>query len=371
MREAMRLSLVVATSAILVPLLAHAQVVQPATPVDRPAPDYPDAAGDSEGYVKLRFTVDKTGHVTDVQPFESSPQGLFDATAVEAMSHWSYRPRTVDGKPADQPGNTIVLRFKPGADRPPIWLNPSPAYYPREAYEAKAEGMVKVGYEIDERGMVGNVHLVSSSVPGVFDQAALDNVKNRVFRPMMVNGKPTADGGLVATLDYKLADAKIEPKPLHKVFPKYPQDAESHNVQGYCAVAYTIAPDGSVTDPTVTTSFPSGVFDKASLDALKKWQFEPAETLHGPAASQGHLAFSYRMSGVPDWDVHYLEKGQWVKLDYTLEADGHTGGITVIDQSEPSLPVSKAIDQLKKTRFNPVIENGAPVGKAHQVIIIN
>jgi TonB family protein len=367
----MRLGLVVAAFAVLVPLAAHAQTIQPASPVDRPPPDYPDAAGDAEGYVKLHFTVDKTGHLTDVQPFESSPQGLFDAASVEALSHWTYRPRMVDGKPAEQPGNAIVLRFKPGADRPPIWVNPSPAYYPREAYAAKAEGSVKVGYDIDERGMIGNIHLVSSSMPGVFDQAALDNVKNRVFRPMMVNGKPMADGGLVATLDYKLADAKIAPKPVHKVIPKYPQDAESHNVQGYCAVEYTIAPNGSVTHPRVTMSFPSGVFDKASLDALTRWKFEPAETLHGPAASEGHLAFNYRMSGMPDWDVHYLEKGQWVKLDYTLQADGHTRDITVIEQSDPSLPVSKAIEQVKKTRFNPVIENGTPVEKAHQVIMID
>ena len=60
-----------------------------------------------------------------------------------------------------------------------------------------------------------------------------------------------------------------------------------------------------------------------------------------------------------------------MKLDYTLQADGHTRDISVIGQSEPGLPVSKAIDQVKKTRFNPVIENGVPVEKTHQVITVN
>jgi TonB family protein len=366
----MRLGVVLAAIAILAPLPALAETV-PASPVDRPAPDYPASAGDAEGYVKLHFTVDKTGRLKDVQPFESSPQGLFDAAAVEALSHWSYRPRTVDGNPVEQSGNGIMLRFKPGADRPPFWINPSPVYYPREAYAAKAEGTVKVGYDIDERGMVANIHIVSSTPPGVFDDAAVSNVKNRVFRPMMVGGRPMAVGGLVATLDYKLADAKIAPKPLHIVPPNYPSDAEANGIQGYCVIEFTAMPDGSVADPKVVISYPSGVFDKVSLDAFKRWKFEPAETLQGPVASLTRYTMSFWLSRVRDLDVHYLEKGQWVKLDYTLQADGRTRDIAIMAQSDPSLPVAKAIEQLKKTRFNPIIENGAPVEKTHQVITIN
>jgi TonB family protein len=262
------------------------------------------------------------------------------------------------------------VRFKPSPTRPAVWLNPGPTYYPREAYAAKAEGTVKVGYDIDEIGMVANVHLVSSSAPGVFDEAAIADVKNRVFRPMVIDGRPTADGGVVATLDYKLADAKIAPKLLHSVPPYYPSDADKHGIQGYCVIEFTAMIDGSVADPKVVISYPSGVFDKASLDAFKRWKFEPAETLQGPVQSVSRYAFMFRLARMPDSDIHYLEKGQWVKLDYTLQANGHTRDIVVVGQSQPGLPVSKAVEQLTKTKFNPIIENGVPVEKTHQMIMI-
>ncbi len=366
----MRLGLAVAAFVVLAPLFVNAQTVQPATPVDRPAPDYPDAVGDFEGYVKLHFTVDKTGHVTDVQPFESSPQGVFDAAAIEALSHWSYHPRTVDGKPAEQPGNSIMLRFKPSPTRPPVWLNPRPTFYPREAFDAKIEGSAIVGYDIDERGMVSNVHVLSSTSE-MFDKEAADNVRNRVFQPMMVDGKPVPDTGLTTTIDFKLANAKIARKVVHIVNPKYPADAEQHGSQGYCAVDFTVTPDGSTADPKITMSFPSGVFEKSVLTAIQKWKFEPAWTMDGPVATRAYYAFTFEMGNVPEGATHYLDKGQWIKLDYTLQADGRTRDIVVVGQSEPGLPVSKAIEQLKKTKFDPLIENGAPVEKAHQVITIH
>jgi TonB family protein len=344
---------------------AAAPVVQPASPIDRPIPAYPPKALGVEGYVKLQFTIDKTGHTKDVVPFDSSPPGLFDAAAVEALSHWTYHPRTEDGQAVDQHQNTIVLRFKANGDHPPIWLNQHPIYYPREAYLAKREGSVTVGYDIDEQGAVGNVHVVSSTPSGVFDDKAVEDVKNRVFSPMIVAGQPTADIGLTTVVEFKLADAKIAPKLLHLVEPKYPEVAAGY--QGYIAVDMTVTPDGSVTDPKISVSYPAGVFDKAVLGAIAKWQFEPLQTLGGPAASRMYYAFIFRGQGT----THYLQKGQWVKLDYTLQTDGRARDIVVIGQSESDVPVKKAIEQLKNMRFAPVTQNGVPVEVPHQVLTIH
>jgi len=363
----MRLGLIVVLCALLLSPATRAETVQQATPIERPAPDYPDSAGHVEGFVKMRFTIDAAGHVKDAVPFESQPQGVFDSAAVAALSHWSYHPRLVDGKPADQPGNAIMLRFKPDLDQPPIWLNPSTPYYPRQAYNAKVEGMVTVGYDIDEQGMVDKVHVVSSTLPGVFDQEAIKDVEDRVFRPMIVDGVPTRASELTTAVEFKYNDAKIAPKLIYYERPEYPASAENAQLSGYCALAYTVGADGSVVDPKIVASFPAGVFEKTTLDIIKKWRYEPAQTRDGPVAANVNYTFKYLISGTK---TQYLKLGQWIKLDYTLQSNGRPKDITVISQSEPDLPVDKAVHQLKEMKFSPVIENGQPVEKLHQVVTI-
>jgi TonB family protein len=147
----------------------HAETVQPAAPIDRPFPDYPSAAGTAEGYVKMRFTIGKDGHVADASVIESSPPGLFDVAAIAGIRQWTYRPKLIDGHSVDQTDNTIVVRFKPPADAGPVWLNPEPPMYPRQAFDAKVEGKVKVGFDITAMGTTANVHILETTAPGVFD----------------------------------------------------------------------------------------------------------------------------------------------------------------------------------------------------------
>ena len=71
---------------LLVPAtLAQAETVEPAKPLDRAPPAYPDSAGNALGHVKIQFTVDVEGRVTEAQVLESAPPGLFDAAALDAL----------------------------------------------------------------------------------------------------------------------------------------------------------------------------------------------------------------------------------------------------------------------------------------------
>ena len=40
-------------------------------------------------------------------------------------------------------------------------------------------------------------------------------------------------------------------------------------------IEFTITPDGNVIEPVVTESEPPNVFDKAALQAIVQWKFEP------------------------------------------------------------------------------------------------
>lgn len=64
--------------------------------------------------------------------------------------------------------------------------------------------------------------------------------------------------------------------------PEYPRGAERRGIEGSVTVSFTIAADGSVTDAEVVAASPQGVFDRAALQAVESWRYEPSD-----AASEG------------------------------------------------------------------------------------
>lgn len=84
-----------------------------ATPIVRINPRYPPAAARDgiNGWVLLRFTIDETGGVTDVEVIDSEPRRVFDQEARRALLRWKYKPKIVDGTAVRQPGQTVQLDF--------------------------------------------------------------------------------------------------------------------------------------------------------------------------------------------------------------------------------------------------------------------
>jgi TonB family protein len=362
MEKPMRIATLLAFCLLMASPFTHAQTIQPATPIDRPMGDYPDSAGTAEGTVKLHFTIGKDGHVKDVTPVDSNPPGLFEAAAAAAISQWTYRPRTVDGVAVDQPDNAILMRFKPTLAPTPVWLNPEPPLYPRKAYDEKIEGWVKVAFDLSPLGMTGNVRVLESSAPGVFDKQAMEDVNDRVFQTPVVDGVRQPLKNVTAMINFSLKNARVAPMPVHKVMPNYPEDAEYRGIIGFCATEFTIEPDGSVSNIKVTQSSPKGEFEKVTIDALKRWTFEPPV---GPVSDRSHFMFRYLFADVPQSRMHYMKPGQWVSLEYTLSTAGRATDIKLVDKSDSDVDAGKAADQLRKMGFAPVVENGVPVEKQH------
>jgi protein TonB len=57
--------------------------------------------------------------------------------------------------------------------------------------------------------------------------------------------------------------------------PDYPPDAVRKRTEGWVEVEFTVAPDGSVTNPTVVSANPARVFNAAALSAVGRWTFKP------------------------------------------------------------------------------------------------
>ncbi len=82
-------------------------------PLVRIEPQYPRKAAIQkiEGWVILKFTISKSGGVTDVKVLDSKPSKIFDRVALQALLKWKYQPRIEDGIPVEQKGLKVRLDF--------------------------------------------------------------------------------------------------------------------------------------------------------------------------------------------------------------------------------------------------------------------
>lgn len=76
---------------------------------------------------------------------------------------------------------------------------------------------------------------------------------------------------------------------VREVPPVYPKDAARQGTEGWVQVEFTIAPDGSTKDLQVRDSEPVAVFDKAALDSVSRWRFEPVRKNGAPVAQRAVL----------------------------------------------------------------------------------
>ncbi len=57
--------------------------------------------------------------------------------------------------------------------------------------------------------------------------------------------------------------------------PTYPRNAIRMGREGFVVVEFDVDSDGSVLDPYVLESEPTGVFERAAIKAVRKWLFTP------------------------------------------------------------------------------------------------
>jgi TonB family protein len=85
----------------------------PATPLHRPAPEYPKSAQvrGKEGWVEMSFCIDSVGLVADPIVRYSSGDAVFERLARATVETWRYEPAVLDGRAVDQCFNSVMLAF--------------------------------------------------------------------------------------------------------------------------------------------------------------------------------------------------------------------------------------------------------------------
>lgn len=183
--------------------------------VDAPTPGYPLYARTLgiEGWVSLRFSVDRSGQVirSTIEAIEEEPPGYFLTSAMNAVRRMQFensRNEVVDDV-------RYVFRYEleePAAvirdDRPrlreliPIrYVTPR---YPPGAESNGLEGFAVVSFTVNEEGAVEDLAIVDSQPPGVFDQEALLAAERLRFEPRLINEVPVRVEGVTYRFDWRL-----------------------------------------------------------------------------------------------------------------------------------------------------------------------
>lgn len=84
-------------------------------------------------------------------------------------------------------------------------------------------------------------------------------------------------------------------KRVREVPPVYPREAARTGTEGWVQVEFTIAPDGTTQDLQVRDSAPKAVFDRAALDSVSRWRFEPIRKDGVPVAQRAVLQVRFVM----------------------------------------------------------------------------
>lgn len=73
--------------------------------------------------------------------------------------------------------------------------------------------------------------------------------------------------------------------PLSRIPPRYPMRAANRRIEGWVKIEFTISEQGTVKDPVVVDSQPEKIFNRAALQAIKRWKFK-AKIIDGEAFEQ-------------------------------------------------------------------------------------
>lgn len=84
--------------------------------------------------------------------------------------------------------------------------------------------------------------------------------------------------------------------PVVRASPEYPQSALLNGTQGYVDLLFTVDRTGSVTDLVVTAAEPTGIFEKATIEAARRWKFQPRLVEGRPVAVRVRTRVWFRMA---------------------------------------------------------------------------
>lgn len=95
----------------------------------------------------------------------------------------------------------------------------------------------------------------------------------------------------------QVASVNREPQVTRQVPPRYPQEAARAGTQGWVDVEFMVTSQGTVVDAKVLDSQPRRLFDRAALEAVRQWRFQPALRAGVPTDSVLRQRIEFKLGG--------------------------------------------------------------------------
>lgn len=92
-------------------------------------------------------------------------------------------------------------------------------------------------------------------------------------------------GSLINGVEMGMGEISTNVIPLVRIPPRYPMRAANRRLEGWVKVEFTITEQGTVKDAVVIDAQPGNIFDRAALQAIKRWKFK-AKIIGGEAFEQ-------------------------------------------------------------------------------------
>ena len=181
-----------------------------------------------------------------------------------------------------------------GDVKPPKLLKKVDPVYPEEARKEGIEGVVLLSVRADKEGRIEQVKILKSPHE-LLSKAAVEAVKQWLYKPMFIKGKPMPIIFTV-TMNFKLKDEEKKkeekeiaafeegaviaegaikpPELIKKVEPGYPEEARKKGVEGIVILKVRTDEQGGVEKIKVLEG-PHDLLNKAAIDAVKQWKYEP------------------------------------------------------------------------------------------------
>jgi TonB family protein len=191
------------------------------------------------------------------------------------------------------------------------WKHPE---YPKEALRKKLQGSVLLRLSLDEKGRVIDVSVINGDQD--FIEAAIRSVRKWKYSPYFVNDVSTKVATLV-TIDFRIdkygkpdISARYKewlpqnvfrvgggvsaPRAIRTQDPQYSEEARQDKYQGTCVLGVVVGPDGRPHNVRVVRPLGKGLDEKA-IEAVQKWQFEPARKNGQPVAVLINVEVQFRL----------------------------------------------------------------------------
>lgn len=111
------------------------------------------------------------------------------------------------------------------------------------------------------------------------------NINMPSFSPDMhpgLTGDFSIPTGELGGVGFNMDEVDEVPQALRHVPPEYPYTAKRNRIEGEVVVRMLVTSQGLPVNLSIHSSTPAGVFDKAALNAAKRWKFRPGH-YHGQA----------------------------------------------------------------------------------------